>query len=72
MLSVKVYGNGNVIYIALFTTTRVDQCALQKKKKSKTKVKKYINMQQKHKTRGWTTAMLFWLDFHQAQSNLYK
>ncbi len=21
---------------------------------------------------GWTTAMLFWLDFHQAQSNLYK
>ncbi len=23
------YGNGNFIYIALFTTTRVDQCALQ-------------------------------------------
>ncbi len=21
---------------------------------------------------GWTTAMLFWLDFHQTQSNLYK
>ncbi len=21
---------------------------------------------------GWTTAMLFWLDFHRAQSNLYK
>ncbi len=21
---------------------------------------------------GWTTAMLLWLDFHQAQSNLYK
>ncbi len=21
---------------------------------------------------GWTTAMLFWLDFHQAQSNRYK
>ncbi len=21
---------------------------------------------------GWTTAMLFWLDFHHAQSNLYK
>ncbi len=21
---------------------------------------------------GWTTAMLFWLDFHQIQSNLYK
>ncbi len=21
---------------------------------------------------GWTTAMLFWQDFHQAQSNLYK
>ncbi len=21
---------------------------------------------------GWTTAMLFWMDFHQTQSNLYK
>ncbi len=21
---------------------------------------------------GWTTAMIFWLDFHQTQSNLYK